>query len=264
MTADERLALIRTKIERANEHIRHLNAECRTYLKSKPYTIGVKRDPETRKLSYYVVSIVPPPIRLMMFTGDALQNTRSALDHLAYQLCLVAGGTAKQLRSVQFPIMDSAEEYESGKRRKIEGLRPEAIKAIDATKPYQGGNDVLWRLHRLNNIDKHRTVMVGGTRPGGVDLARHSMRAHPTFPQVEFPPAYFRVVSPSDDGFPLKAGDILFRGAPDEEPDPEQKFRFEIAFNEPGIRKGQPIIETLQQTADLVDNLVTSFLPLLG
>lgn len=35
------------------------------------------------------------------------------------------------------------------------GMCPKAIKAIDALKPYKGGNDALWRIHELDNIDKH-------------------------------------------------------------------------------------------------------------
>ena len=41
-------------------------------------------------------------------------------------------------------------------------MRKDAVDAIDAIKPYKGGNDTLWRLHGLNNIDKHRLLITVG------------------------------------------------------------------------------------------------------
>jgi hypothetical protein len=48
MTADERLALVRLKIERADKHINDLNAEIRRFFNSNPYTIATKHDAQTR------------------------------------------------------------------------------------------------------------------------------------------------------------------------------------------------------------------------
>ena len=40
-------------------------------------------------------------------------------------------------------------------------------------------------------------------------------------------------------------------------------FTCEIAFNESGICEGEPLLETLHGMAQLVDNLISDFLPLL-
>jgi hypothetical protein len=63
--------------------------------------------------------------------------------------------------------------------------------------------------------------------------------------------------------WPLKAGDQLFTDLPDAEVDQNRQFRFEVAFGEKQVVEGEPLIETLQHMADLVDNLVISFKPLL-
>ena len=89
MTANERLALIRVKVERAKEHIRDLEAEVRSFLSKSPYVVGAKRDPQTRKLIYYVANVSETPIKIAPIAGDVIQNLRSALDHLAYQLVIV-------------------------------------------------------------------------------------------------------------------------------------------------------------------------------
>jgi hypothetical protein len=46
MTADERFALIWHKIERANKHIRDLDAAIAAFLATAPYKVAAKRDPE--------------------------------------------------------------------------------------------------------------------------------------------------------------------------------------------------------------------------
>jgi len=146
-------------------------------------------------------------------------------------------------------------------------MRQNAIDAINAVKPYKGGNDTLWRLHKLNNVDKHRLLITVGSRFGSVNitptLQREMERAwaeHPTSRNLigkdVFPPVF---LNPADRLFPLKAGDELFVDAPDAEVNEKMQFRLGVAFSEPQVAEGEPLLETLQHMADMVDNLVTSF-----
>jgi hypothetical protein len=279
MMADDRLAFIRLKIERAKEHIVHLNLRLKAFLDSRPYEVGTRRDPQTRRLIYYLVAVrdVPPDIGLIV--GDVIQNLRSALDHLAFQLYLLgpggqAGGTGSR---TYFPIADDSAKYKIEAPRKIKGLRPEAIKAIDAIEPYKGGktdkSDTLWRLEKMNNIDKHRLLIAIGSQYGSVDIAVDFRRAMQEArakapPEVaahmsDFPD-FNLFLRPKDRLWPLKAGDQLFGSAPDAPMDEKRQFRFEVAFGEAKIIEGEPVIETLQRMADLVDNLILSFRPFLA
>src|SRR5215467_5532663 len=52
----------------------------------------------------------------------------------------------------------------SERRSVIKTFAPQAVKLMDALKPYKGGNDVLWHLSRLNNIDKHRLLITTSMR----------------------------------------------------------------------------------------------------
>jgi hypothetical protein len=153
----------------------------------------------------------------------------------------------------------------------IKGMHEDAIKAIDALKPYQGGNDTLWRLHKLNNVDKHRLLVTVGSQVRSMDLGAHISRltqqAFPDLMQQAFPDqpipllsAFFR---PADPQFPLETGDELFTDAPDAEPDEHIQFRFEVALSEPQVLEGEPVLEALHQMVDLVDNLLPAFAPLL-
>jgi hypothetical protein len=80
---------------------------------------------------------------------------------LAYALAIAATDT-KPAAGVGFPIAKDKTTYESVRARKVEGIRPEAVELIDSLKPYDGGNAVLWRIHELDIIDKHRSVLTSG------------------------------------------------------------------------------------------------------
>jgi hypothetical protein len=265
MTGEERLTRILLKVERAKKHLRDLEADVQAFNKTSPYVVQTKRDPQSRRLIYYVASVKEVPTILAAITGDVLQNLRSALDHLAYELVLIGTGGSGPTRHVYFPISDDAAKYKADTPGKVQGMRQEAVRAIDAIKPYGGGgNDALWRLHRLNNIDKHRTLILVGSAYRSVNLGAHmSEMMRRTWPDRPLPKTdlYFR---PADRLFPLKVDDELFIDAPDAEVNPAINFRFEVAFGEAGIVEGAPLLETLQQMADLVNYLISQFGPLLS
>ena len=56
----------------------------------------------------------------------------------------------------------------------------------------------------------------------------------------------------------------MFIGAAEDEPDPEQQFRFEVALSEPGIIEGKPLLETLHQLTTLVEGIISALSPRLG
>jgi len=85
-TADERLRHVSLKMKRAKEHVAALERELRAFLESNPYRVGSRHDPKTRNIVYYVESVESVPDCLPLIAGDAIQNLRSALDYLAYQM----------------------------------------------------------------------------------------------------------------------------------------------------------------------------------
>jgi hypothetical protein len=267
MTADERLALIRPKIERAKLHVRDLNVALKSFFDTQPYKVGTNHNVEARQFSFNVTAISPVPSTIPSVASDVLQNLRSALDHLAYQLFIVNGGSGSG-RHVYFPISDSATKYKAETPRKVQGLGQKAIKAIDAIEPYKGGNgdknDTLWRLHTLNNIDKHRTLNVIVPRYRSFNVAPIGLRSLERILGQPLPKLdVFLEVSADDRLRPLQIGDELLTGIPDNEGNEKQEFGFEVAFGEPEVVESKSLLETLQHMADLVDNLVSSFKPLL-
>jgi len=97
-----------------------------------------------------------------------IHSLRAALDHLAQHLALVHTPTLtdKELRRIEFPIAEDSTKYKDSKTGKVKGIHPDALKEIDGLKPYGDGDGqfsaLLWRLHDLDNIDKHRTFFTFG------------------------------------------------------------------------------------------------------
>jgi hypothetical protein len=116
---------------------------------------------------------VAPPHEIGLIVGDAIHNLRSALDHLTLQLALYgaiganATLTAKEEIGIQFPIVLTEDEFKQQLRRgRLRHVRNDARAAIEGAQPYKTlpltpGLAPLAILNRLDNADKHRTLVLG-------------------------------------------------------------------------------------------------------
>lgn len=258
---------IRSKINRANEHLADLEIEIGSFYATKPYDFRVERDPKTGEGVCYLTRCDDIPAQVSIIAGDAIHNLRSALDYLAYQLVYVGTSGSGPFSNVYFPIVKSPDKLDAAIEGKVGGARKEAKDAIRAVKPYEGGNNLLWHLHRLDIIDKHRLLVAasstGFRNLGPQDLERlrklwaESYRSTPDLCPLtgaEWLPLKT---------FPLKAGAELVRGLTDAEINQQYKLHCFPAFNEPGTIERQSILGTLKSMSDLVDDITNDFAPLL-
>lgn len=268
LPANDRVALVRVKIDRAKEHVQNLYVAIRAFLDSSPYSVAFDSNFQTDGLEWRLTKSAVIPTTISATAGDVIQNLRSALDHMVWLLVLANGGTPKIFTG--FPIAKSAEQYGSPEfRRKIKGMRAEAINAIDAYKPYQGGNETLWRLHCLNNIDKHRLLLSAACAMGFHDLLPSQREkitkiffgSHPSASSA--PDLRGVKVRPENARFPLEVGQVFF-SMPKSEMEHNFTFTLDIAFNEPGVAEGELVFETVKRFSDLVENIVSNFAPFLG
>jgi hypothetical protein len=264
MTAEERLALVWLKIERADKHIADVKAAVQAFYDTIPYETTIKPNlEEPGKLAWYVTRAEPVPPEVATIAGDALHNLRSALDYLAQQLYLVSSpGNADYQDKTSFLIASSDEYFKNGIPGKLKGMRQDAIDAICALEPYKGGrgND-LWVLHRLDNIDKHRLIVTVGSDFRSMNLGPRIAR---TFNQISDKfkmPDFDFFVRPANRM--LKPGMIL-AGATEDEVSDKPPFRLEVAVNEPGVIEGQSLIEMVDQFRNRVARIVTDFKPYLA
>jgi hypothetical protein len=264
MTADERLEAIQVKIGRAKAHTDDLRSAISDFFASTPYKVAAKHDPQTRKPVYYVSSVCPTPVCFATITGDIIQNLRSALDHLAYQLFLVGtNGTKGPGRHICFLIAANAARYKDGFGGTVKGMRQDAIDALSAVEPYNGGKGhQLWVLHELNNIDKHRLLVTVGSNFQSLNVGAHMAamfkRAHGIDLSLD---AFLR---PADDLCPLKVGDELFIDAVDAEVNDKMSFRFDVVLKEAELIDGAPLLEAVQNFTDMVSNTVLQLKPYLA
>jgi hypothetical protein len=160
---------VELKLRRAETHLAHLNESMQARLHPDSYRLVVKHNPQTGEHVYSVNDLPPLDAEWAVVAGEILFNLRSALDHLAWQLVRLDGGTPGD--KTQFPVRESP----FNKKGDFIGVdlvpplkRLDIRDALEKCQPYdttlapQHGIDQnpLWRLHRLNIIDKHRLLLV--------------------------------------------------------------------------------------------------------
>jgi hypothetical protein len=237
MTADDRIRLIRVKIERANKHIAELEDFVMQsgVLHGKSFRLDANAETGKPFLNIGSFNIYEPGLPAII--GDAVHNLRSALDHLAYHLVMVGtdkgGIRTERWENIQFPITHSADSYKSKRTAgKVEGMERKAIAAIDKLRPYKGGNEPLWLLHKLDNTNKHSFIL-----PIGEDV----------------------IIA----GVSLRASEPFFSSIGDPKTNDDMDFTGEEALIEPAVGKANVVLPTLHQLSELVSNIIASFHPLL-
>ncbi len=190
------------KLDRAAEHVHALQEAQEAFLAGKPYTYrrtieGGTCEEEGTDHVFRWERYTAPPDSLGLIAGDAIHNARSALDHLAVALAeygaRVAGVTMtpRVEAGIQFPICFSHDQFvEQIRRGRLEHVERSARAIIEACQPYRISNNperaVLMQLSRLDNADKHRTLLAAGhavsVRPGDIPGAEVKPPADPPTP----------------------------------------------------------------------------------
>jgi hypothetical protein len=173
------------KLNRAADRFGALTKAANKFLSDpKSCTLAMEDHPQPPGLILRVKEATSPPLELGLLIGEVVQQYRSALDHLAFQL-LIANTQGripvKLAKRSEFPIFNSGPEFRGKNSRKgkpswgsglgkIRGIHPDAQAVIERLQPYHRrknpGTRALWQLHELANIDKHRLLHItyGGQR----------------------------------------------------------------------------------------------------
>src|SRR5712664_3043441 len=149
------------KVHRAKEHFNKFIADVKAFGGRNPYVVWADENSEPAMKLHKVKIIEDVPALSSAQIGDIVHNLVSALDALATSLIVAKGFTSEaEMQETYFPISWSQGALSKPKPLKFFGrVGPEVEKTIRAMEPYRGGKgDALWRLHRLDIIDKHRTI----------------------------------------------------------------------------------------------------------
>jgi hypothetical protein len=120
-----------------------------------------KAGSDVATLRFEAKSSIPPCIPIIV--GDCLQNLRSSLDYLVWELVIAAQGDPGE--KSEFPICGTPKGFKDAIGRGfLSNVPPAAITEIEALQPYHHGQhwekDVLWVLNKLTNINKHRRILL--------------------------------------------------------------------------------------------------------
>jgi hypothetical protein len=238
-----------TKVARAQRHYAELEEALKVFFSTNPYKIATRRN-NAGRIVYYLSEVTDVPTDLTLIAGDVIQNLRSALDHLAYDLWAKESNGHGREDKIYFPIDKDGPSYNRNKAGRTQGISARSRGIIDSLRPYPGGNDNLWRIHALNNRDKHRLLVTVGSCFQSMDLGAYmmaSMRKMPDLPEDmrAHLPDLSLFLRPADNLFPLKIGAELFIAGEDDEENPEIKFQFGVILHEPGVVDGEPITDVL-------------------
>lgn len=144
------------KIKRADKHIGDLESAFADFVKTEFYRFGVEKNPKGEDVLSFEVT-TPIPEDIPMIIGDALHNLRTALDHVAHQVVADSGATPS--KNLYFPFAKGREELVAGLRDgEIEAAAGQTLidLIVDTVRPYKGGNDALYALHKADIGDKHK------------------------------------------------------------------------------------------------------------
>ena len=249
----KRIEKVRLKLKRAQKHIHDFEAAAGVFLED-AYVIGTKPNSKLPDwTTYYIKEAHPIPPYLSLFAGDCIHNLRSVLDHLVWRL-VEAYGVMQPGDHTAFPIFDVCQKtskIDTAKSlaRKIQGVHPDAEKAIGLLQPYKSGDMMLWHIHQLDIMDKHKLILEVASCPTNWGLKREGIWLGETSGIV----------------FDAQAGDELcnFPASTVGVDEDNIEFGFDIAFNDPTIIAGKSVLLTLNGMADFVDKIITDFKPLL-
>ena len=163
------------KIARAEAHIAELKDLLKGVIDPSRNFFSNEVDSETGEYVIYAhnVPVVPPEAAVIL--GEFFFDLRSALDHLAWQLVLLDGGTPGE--NTSFPIRSTLFNKKGDliPTQLTPRLKSQTIlDLLEDVQPYRGvdrgpesprtpaafQNSHLWQLQHFNNIDKHRVLLV--------------------------------------------------------------------------------------------------------
>lgn len=176
------LQIVRLKLQQAEKHIADVRALAAEFLGDGLNLVEVylESDPDGLRQIIKARSLKKPPFRISLTASDAISNMRSALDYLVK--CLAAKN-GKSIKEAAFPFAGDWKQFESdGVQNKIRALNADAKRMIQNLQPFpvsegepdKGGNNKLWAMNKLRNVDIHEMVVPIGLASLGVNASVQS------------------------------------------------------------------------------------------
>jgi hypothetical protein len=177
----------------------------------------------------------PIPLKISILIGETVNNLRTGLDYLVYQLAILDSGSIQN--GTQFPIEDTPTGFQGRRKSYLRGVSDSHAASIERLQPYNGVN---WTrlLRTISNPDKHRHPIINTHSSNITSVAGKD----PTevYAPVGIKGLFIDMIVPAPDFNNMMH--VQFH------------ITFFIAFDD-----GLPVIETLEQMQAEVANTVANF-----
>lgn len=201
------------------------------------------RDPNPEGPNNVIVAVEKDqlPLTFTVEVGAYINAIRSSLDILAVSLAYRYG--IPKPDSAYFPVASDATQFASGGYKGsefVKGLPDIERLKIEALKPYDGGNRILWPLHRLDIMRKHKRLL--------------STIIHPSMLRVVAwgftPPGDF---IPGHDGETILG--LIAKGVMK----PQIELTPQVAIDEPALIRKLPVVIALREFAKFATGVIADF-----
>jgi hypothetical protein len=210
------------------------------------YTDIREQPPRAEDDVIVVVQRSDMPRRFNVEVGVIINAIRSSLDILA--TAIAYRYSMSKPEDVYFPVVRDEAIFKSGKGYKgakfVNALPLHARQAIEALRPYKGGNDALWRLHDLDIIRKHKRLLQTAVRPKEFHIIGWGIRGQFT------PTASWMPVSDQETVIGLLRKGTAYN---------QMKVAGYVTFDETGPDTPEPAAVTLANFLGLADSIINLF-----
>lgn len=257
----------RLKLMRAREHLEVLGNELAAFTVGEPYRIAHEPNADGSEHIFRAEAPKHPPPRLGVIAGDALQNMRSALDHLAWGLTPASTRQTSE-RDIYFPIYTKESAFIQTDRKtpsgygrrsgmhKIWTMGSRERTAIQELQPYKSRHPdehPLFLLNELARVDRHQSLSLIGAVNPSVSYGWRKRGTHTPY-GVDF--SFLKrdmvhLLRPFEDGAVL--GEFVFN-------QPEMEVNFQspphITFRNEGPAKSRHVLGTLTSIRRYIERVV--------
>ena len=257
---------VRARLGRTDENILNMEREIIDFWRQHPNLVHSHLDPKTGDYSTKV-GHTPAPARLSVLCGEILFLLRSSLDHIVTQLLIPITPPADLdgvLKRSSFPTYTDLKSWQAFDWTKIPDVSQDVRTAITSYQPCNRTDGLppedhsLAILSSLNNIDKHRNLLVLTNRT----TARHRVHVEGN--------VYIKELRIDANAASTGLDTELVRGTvvpvtPEGLMNVDTQVTVEIAFKEFGTVKAEPVVPALQAllkcVTALTDDFQTRFFP---
>jgi hypothetical protein len=150
------------KIDRATKHINELTI---LFKKIRPFTYILETNTKTGQCATFAKRNEPIIQEAAIICGDVVHNLSAALDHAYWEIVSPFATTEKERKLLQFPFSETKAGLDKTiKKRMADRVSQSFLQILIDLQPHgdPGGNELLYLIHKLDIIDKHKLLVPTG------------------------------------------------------------------------------------------------------